>query len=194
MKTIFDEYDFSFAVQIRSIMLYEKWEDNEERKKKVWDPTRKFLEEFAKSNPQQIICFFGREFKFPNKANCLCKNIFISNHLHQVAYLCTVLNRTAAISYYTNVVGIKGCPKDLCALKIARDQVYYLVPSNKEDIDEVEVIQAIKRYLQSYKGAVPKLAKATTCLLSPELGELLDDNIRQLAKKQARSKNNKNEK
>ncbi|HEY4494063.1 MAG TPA: hypothetical protein VJB95_01360 [Candidatus Paceibacterota bacterium] len=182
-----DGYDLEFAIQIRQIMLHTPWqEDNEERKTLVWDPSQDFLQRLADAHPHQLICFFGREFNFPQKPNCLCKNIFITNQNHQAAYLGTVFNKEATIAYRDRVTAMGEPITSHHFMRIIRDQTYYIIPSKTSQLSERAVLDATRRYLQSYENtSIPSLASARICLLSADKGSMFDDIIRQVAQERA---------
>ncbi len=166
-------------------MLYEKWQDNEGRRETVWQPTKQFLEDFAKTRPKQVNCWFGDEFGFPGQS-CSCKrrNVFIANHRKEVAYLCTVFNNKA---FFYRARNSKGKPFSRLVLKPVRDPVYYIMASASEDIGQAEIIRSIGQYLQSYpkESKIPRMADATICLFSEQKGAQMDEFIRNQAKRLA---------
>ena len=186
MDITFEKCDLSFAIQARKIMLYEKWKNNERLDKFVWRPTQEFLENMAKSVPKQIICFFGKEYNFPNQSGCKCSNIFIVNELKKVAYLGTVFNKTAIAIDSAQLMSLDPNLAKKYHCKVSRTPTHYVIPSSKEHIDEKVIIKSIKKLLRSYKGEqIPLLARATVALLSRDKGAELEKQIIAKAKQLA---------
>lgn len=189
MTAEFWGYDASFAIKVRKHMLYVPPEDedyNELLDKIVWQPTKKFLLKLAEVKPKQVVCFFGGQFRFPRQHGALCSNLFIVNGEKEVAYLGTVFNRVAMKAYHQQL------ERDGIALTrrhgwyMIRDIMCLVIPSDRREIDEVTVIEAIQNALRSYRRTlIPELAEATIALLSQERGIALDEAIRQEAKRQA---------
>lgn len=187
MNNLSNEYLLNFAIQVRRIMGYEKWKGNEHLREHVWKPTQAFLQDFADSSPTQIVCFFGKQFIFPNQVGCACQHIFIVNHHKEVAYLGTIFNKKAVTADRSRMPDKQRKLTQSHPNKVSRDSACYVIPSNEEEIDERVVISSIKKYLLSYKKtSIPSLAITTICLLSKEEGETLDKKIHQEAKRLAK--------
>ena len=193
MRLTFDVYDLSFAVLVLKEMLYTKVESedyNERLKEYVWNPTRAFFKNLAESSPRQIICFFGKQFRFPNKNGCRCRNVFIVNQRIEVAYLGTIFNKKAFDADRESMSPDDRKMLEKHPLKVSRDATYYVIPTDTDDIDELVVIKSVQKYFSSYKKnsfAIASLADVTINLLSEAKGALLDEKIRKKAKQLAKS-------
>ena len=188
MQHLFNGYDLTLAVTAKRILLYET-HSNEERAALIWKPTQEFFQSLAKQGPKQTIYFFGKQFQFPKKQNCICQNVYAANQANQVAYLGTLFNKYAI---YHDRARMKGrssnALKKIGMEKIVRDRFFCIVPANTKDIDEKSIITAIKKYLKCFSDAtlIPLLAESTICLLSAEKGELLNKQIIMEAKRVAK--------
>jgi hypothetical protein len=170
-------YGISFAVQIRGIML-SPWHGNEQRRNQVWDPTKQFLQDLAKTKPNEVTCFFGEEFEFPDQSGCRCRNIFVVNGQKEVAYLGTVFNQAAMDTYRAYV--FDDMPEGQTPSKMVRDPVYFIIPSDKEVLDKSAIVTAAKKHLCVY---LPE--NIPVRLLYSEEGAELDRTIFRLAKELA---------
>ena len=180
----FEQYDVSFAVAMRKIMLYEKWRNNEDRLR-MWQLVQQWLADFTKTHPTQVNCFFSSEYSFPGKDNSYKRrDIFIVNQNYEVAYLCTAFNCKA---FFYRARTANGRRFKKLATKPVRDPVYYIVASPGQSLGEVEIIRCIQQYLRSYPQdtSIPRLADTTICLFSEEQGMKLDKFIHTEAKKAA---------
>lgn len=198
MKFIFDGYDLTLAVVFRRTLLFEYFDhDNQERAELVWQPTQSFFENMARESPKQITCFFGRQFHWPKKKGCSTRYLYATNQQSEVACLGTVFNPAAVRHYQADprlteyqLKAFKRRDKT----KFSRGQLAHcIIPVEREEIDELALVQAAKKYFQSFakKTLIPSLANTLICLLSAEKGARLEEEIIAKAKQSATHISNK---
>lgn len=189
-KFIFDGYDLSLAVIHRRVWLYEYLNhSNEERVELTWQPTKNFLEDMGIKNPKQIICFYGSQIHYPKKQGCAICYLYVVNSRKEVACIGTVFNATA-LTHYRKILSEREAIvfKKYDAKKIIRGNLpYCVIPSDREIINELVIIESAKKFFSSFskKSPVAKLTNALICLLSAQKGAELENEILALAKKTA---------
>ena len=200
MGTIFEEYDLAFAVTVRHALLREKL-DNEKRNNLIWQPTQEFLKDMAAVTPVQIICFSGATYRLPKETFGWCTNMYVVNSYQAVAYLGTVFCKQAFFDYCIHqanclkkILTDAENTKELLEVqeevtrwlqladnpKIVHDICLCLIPTDREYINELTIIESTHLYLRT---CVPELSNVTIYLLSKEKGKLLDRCIWQEAKR-----------
>lgn len=190
MNLDFDIERFSLAIDARKIMLYEQRttseaELNQRINEKVAEPTRKFLEALAQSNPGQIVCFASKPFNFEKAEGCTCQDIYLFGALNHAAYLGTVFNKKAVATLVKQLPREEQDDFKLRRTIVRRFHTFYVIPLTTNEVNDVQLLKAVKRYLQSCSEPVQNLAKATICFLSSEKGAELDWAICREAKRRA---------
>lgn len=170
-------YDLTLAVVARRHLQFSVV-THEQRHRRVWQPTDRFLNQLSRARPATVTCFASQPYHFPEDSLGTCVNVYAVNVKRQVAYLGTVFSRQAeADDRAAFVARLRDCDPDQADLfdrgntTIIRELCYCRIPSPALRLTTPTLTTAVQWYFETL---APPLAAAKIRWLSKNVGAELD--------------------
>lgn len=177
MRFTHQGYDLTLAVVARRHLQFSV-ATPEQRHRRVWQPTDRFLNQMSRARPRQVTCVASQPYHFPEDSPGTCVNVYAVNGKRQVAYLGTVFSQQAeADDRAAFVARLRDCDPDQAELfdrgktTIIREACFCRIPSPAARLTTSALTKAVQWYFQTL---APRLADTNIRWLPKEVGAELD--------------------